>query len=57
MKISNREECLMNFEYVIYEKDSQLAFINLNRPQKLNVMNTSLWIVLREALHDAKKLA
>ncbi len=45
----------MNFEYIIYEKDSQLAFIKLNRPQKLNAMNTSLWLELREALHDAKE--
>ena len=45
----------MNFEYIIYEKDSQLAFIKLNRPQKLNAMNTSLWLELREALHDVKE--
>ena len=45
----------MQFENVLYEKEENVAIIKLNRPQKLNAMNTSLWLNLREALHDAKE--
>ena len=44
----------MNFECIIYEKETNIATIKLNRPQVLNAMNKQLWLDFQEALEDAR---
>jgi len=44
----------MNFECIIYEKDTGIATIKLNRPKVLNAMNKQLWLDVQAALDDAK---
>ncbi len=44
----------MNFACIIYEKESSIATIKLNRPQVLNAMNKQLWLDFQEALEDAR---
>lgn len=43
----------MNYECIIYEKDQQVAWIKLNRPNVLNAMNKQLWLDFQAALKDA----
>ena len=44
----------MQFEAIIYEKESGVAVIRLNRPKVLNAMNKQLWLDFRAALSDAR---
>lgn len=44
----------MQFACIIYEKESGIAVIKLNRPQVLNAMNKQLWLDFQEALEDAR---
>ena len=44
----------MNFETIIYETDGPLAFITLNRPEKLNAMNQIMVEELKAAMDLAQ---
>ena len=41
------------FENIIYEKRAPVAYITLNRPQKLNALSQDLQAEVRRALEDA----
>ena len=43
----------MSFETITYTKEPPLAFVTLNRPDKLNALSETLQLEVREALHDA----
>ena len=40
----------MSFEYIIYERKGQIAYLTLNRPEKLNALNAELMVEFREAM-------
>ena len=40
----------MSFENIIYERKGQIAYLTLNRPEKLNAMNAGLMAEFREAM-------
>jgi enoyl-CoA hydratase len=44
----------MDFECIIYEKETGIATIKLNRPKVLNAMNKQLWLDMQTALADVK---
>jgi len=44
----------MGFECIIYEKETGVATIKLNRPKVLNAMNKQLWLDFQEALENVK---
>ena len=43
----------MDYETIIYEKQSPIAFVTLNRPEKLNALSQQLQLEVREAMEDA----
>ncbi len=43
----------MTYETILYEKDGPIAFVTLNRPDKLNALSAELQLEVREALEDA----
>lgn len=43
----------MDFETILYEKQAPIAFVTLNRPEKLNALSQQLQAEVREALEDA----
>ena len=45
----------MEFRDVIYETDGRLAYITLNRPEKLNALSNNLRGELMEAMREAMK--
>ena len=40
----------MSFEYIIYERKGQIAYLTLNRPEKLNAVNGELMAEFRDAM-------
>ena len=40
----------MSFEYLIYERKGPIAYLTLNRPEKLNALNAGLMTEFREAM-------
>ena len=40
----------MAFEYIIYERKGPIAYLTLNRPEKLNALNAELMLEFREAM-------
>ena len=40
----------MSFEYVLYERKGPIAYITLNRPEKLNALNAGLMTEFQEAV-------
>ncbi|MBG72789.1 MAG: enoyl-CoA hydratase, partial [Gammaproteobacteria bacterium] len=44
----------MSYNNIIYEKDERLAFITLNRPEKLNPLSHALRGEVYDALRDAE---
>ena len=44
----------MGYNNIIYEKDERLAFITLNRPEKLNPLSHALRGEVYDALRDAE---
>ena len=44
------KETLLSFEYIIYERKGQIAYLTLNRPKKLNALNVELMAEFREAM-------
>ena len=40
----------MSFENIIYERKGQIAYLTLNRPEKLNALNAELMWEFREAM-------
>ena len=40
----------MSFEYIIYERKGQIAYLTLNRPKKLNALNAELMAEFREVM-------
>ena len=40
----------MSFEYIVYERRDQIAYLTLNRPEKLNALNTGLMCEFREVM-------
>ena len=40
----------MSFENIIYERKGQIAYLTLNRPEKLNALNADLLVEFREAM-------
>ena len=40
----------MSFEYIIYERKGQIAYLTLNRPEKLNALNGELMAEFRDAM-------
>ena len=45
----------MGFETLIYEKKDGIAFITLNRPQRLNAIDTTMSRELPQAWDDVKQ--
>ena len=43
----------MPYENITYEKDGPIAFVTLNRPEKLNALSEDLQLEVREVLEDA----
>ncbi len=43
----------MSYENIIYEKRGPVAYVTLNRPEKLNALSDDLQIEVRDALEDA----
>ncbi len=43
----------MNYENIIYEKCGPIAYVTLNRPDKLNALSDDLQLEVRHALEDA----
>ncbi|MCP5025661.1 MAG: hypothetical protein GY929_05180 [Actinomycetia bacterium] len=43
----------MTYETITYEKDGPIAFVTLNRPDKLNALSEDLQLEVRDALEDA----
>src|SRR5215510_1495423 len=39
---------------VLYEKNSAIAYVTVNRPKLLNALNTPTWLDLRTAFEDAQ---
>ena len=44
----------MTYRDILYETDDRLAFITLNRPEKLNALNNNLRGELMEAMREAE---
>ena len=44
----------MDFECILFEKESPIAIVKLNRTQVLNAMNKQLWLDLQTALEDVR---
>lgn len=44
---------LNSYENIIYEKKSPIAYVTLNRPEKLNALSQDLQLEVRDALEDA----
>ena len=44
----------MEFRDVLYETDGRLAYITLNRPEKLNALSNNLRGELMEAMREAE---
>ena len=40
----------MSFEYILYERKGPIAYITLNRPEKLNALNPGLMTEFQEAM-------
>ena len=45
----------MNFQTIIYEKRDGIAFITLNRPERLNAIDTTMSRELPQAWDDVKR--
>src|SRR4030043_41179 len=45
----------MNYKTVLYEKDEQVAYITLNRPEKLNTITTELFHDWQAAITEAEE--
>ena len=43
----------MSYDNIIYEKRGQIAYVALNRPEKLNALSDDLQLEVRSALEDA----
>jgi enoyl-CoA hydratase len=43
----------MNYQNIVYEKDGPVAYVTLNRPDKLNALSDDLQLEVRHALEDA----
>ena len=43
----------MSYDNIIYEKRGQIAYVVLNRPEKLNALSDDLQLEVRSALEDA----
>ena len=48
-----RDVMAKTYENILYEKKSPVAYITLNRPEKLNSLSTDLQMEVRDALEDA----
>jgi enoyl-CoA hydratase/carnithine racemase len=44
----------MNYENILFEKKNSIAYVTINRPTKLNALNTPTMDELRAAFHDIK---
>jgi enoyl-CoA hydratase len=44
----------MNFENILFEKKNAIAYVTVNRPDKLNALNMATMEELRAAFHDIK---
>ena len=43
----------MSYDNIIYEKRGQIAYVVLNRPEKLNALSDDLQLEVRSALEDS----
>ncbi len=43
----------MEYQYLLYRIEDRIAWITLNRPEKLNALNRPLWKELQKALEEA----
>jgi len=43
----------VEYEYLLYRSEEHIAWITLNRPEKLNALNRPLWKELQKALQEA----
>ena len=47
-------EALMEYQHILYQTDGRLAFITLNRPEKLNALSNDLRGELFHAMKEAE---
>ncbi len=45
----------MGYEFILYEKEEQVAFITLNRPDRLNAIGPEIYRDWTAALDEAEK--
>jgi enoyl-CoA hydratase/carnithine racemase len=45
----------MNYENILFEKKTSIAYVTVNRPKVLNALNTATMEELRAAFHDIKQ--
>jgi enoyl-CoA hydratase/3-hydroxyacyl-CoA dehydrogenase len=43
----------MEFKYLLYQKEDRIAWVTLNRPERLNALNRPLWKEIIAALREA----
>lgn len=43
----------MNFNTLLYKKEGRLAFITLNRPERLNAINNEMPLEIQRAVEEA----
>lgn len=51
----SRENLIMNFQNLKFEKKEQIAYVTINRPEKLNALNSAVMAELREAFTAIKE--
>jgi len=49
------KEIRLSFDHIIYERKGSIAYVTLNRPEKLNALNTKLMAGFRAAMREVEE--